>query len=295
MGSKRKGPLSYVLDGVILVVILGAVMAFFRINNIDSLESFYQVARNKSVQTKECYESKGKGCITLPNIDSGETTLADGLLTDKDLGYKGPSGGDSFIQDSAKMSKDFVLAALDKATINKPNKVEFKLSDWAYFAPVNEENPCWTTKKEVLARQAIPESLKFKDINHKETKDKSKACTISEGTWIDPYTGDKIKSPDEMTVDHIITVTHANKMGGADWDADKKKSFANDVDNVLLAVSKDSKKARGNKSAKDFSPENKKYKCEFAKNYTIASNKYELSMEEKEKTSLSKLIVECKK
>lgn len=301
----RKGVLGYVFDVAMAVIVVAIVVAFFRINNITSITDLYSIAKDKSVATKACYKSRGEGCLVLPDVSGGSSSdgssganVDDGKITDEDIGYKGPIAGEAFIQDTAKISKEYVLAALDKMNVvklieeKKENKVDPK--EWAYFSPVGDSK-CWTVKKEVLSLQANPESIKYATKSHEETDDKTKACSIVSGEWIDPYSGDKVEDPSLMTVDHIVSISDANKSGGKDWTPEKKKEFANDKDNVLLAVSKKSKESRDGKTIDKFKVDNEAYRCEFAKNYTLIKNKYELTVTDKEKKALSKALVKCDK
>lgn len=296
--NRRKGPMSYVLSFLTAIIVLGGVVAVLKINNIKSVDDLYLFSKKKSDDIEQCYKNKGKDCVVIPNNSSSNNTATNeeqDKLSDKELGYKGPSDGQAYMQDAIKLQKKSVSELLDKIKTMKPNKVKFNEKEWGYWALASESNDCWTTKEEVLAKQAVPDSLEFVDKNHNKTKDKSQACSITKGMWIDPYSGDKIKDVKDMTVDHIVSLKQANKMGGNNWDSNKKSEFANDMDLVMLAVSKKSKDDKGDKSPSEYTPKNKKYKCEFAKNYTLINDKYELSVTEKDKKELSELISKCNK
>lgn len=299
--NKRKGPISYLISFLTAVIVLGGVVAVLRINNIKRVEDLYSFSKKKSDDIEQCYKQKGKDCVVVPNKNSPSSSGGKNndnsfnKLTDKELGYKGPSGGQAYIQDSIKVQKENFANILDKLKVENPSKVKYNEEEWAHWAPLKKEHNCWTTKEEVLARQAVPGTLEFVDKEHKATKDKEKACSITKGEWIDPYSGKKIKEIDEMTVDHIVSLKQANKMGGVSWGSEKKEQYANDVDTVLLATSKKSQKEKGDNSPSNYTPDNKKYKCEFGKNYTLITEKYGLSITEKDKKVLSELISECKK
>lgn len=296
-GGKRKGGLvSTAISLAVLIIMAGGIMAVLKINDIHNTEDLYSFFKKKSEDVKDCYANKGEGCIVLPEVKSGsETDIDEGKLSDNELGYNGPSEGEAYLQDAAKTSKEYTLALLDKIKISKSSKAKLVISDWSYFAPVSDNNPCWTSKDEVLDSQAVPGSVKYKDINHNETDDKEKACSISKGKWIDPYSGKTIKNVKDMDVDFIIPLSVVNKSGGSDWDKVTKKTYSNDTENVLIAVSKDSKDDRGDKTIAKYIPKSKEYKCEFAKNYTIVANKYNILITDKDKDKLSDLIVECEK
>lgn len=322
--NRKKGILGYLVSFVVVIVVLGGVVAVLRINDIKSIGDLYSFSKRKSEEIEECYSKKGEGCLVIPSGSSGNDSLTkptdngsgvinegtnggnnpnsgssspqnEFQLTDKELGYVGPIKGQAYVQDVIKVQKDKMKEFIDDLKTMSPDKVKYSNRDWPHWALMSADNTCWTVKEEVLAKQAIPDSLEFIDKNHQPTKDKSKACSISSGKWIDPYSGDTIKEVDMMDVDHIVSLEQANKMGGADWSAEKKLEYSNDVDSVLLAVSKDSRKEKGSKSPSSYIPKNKKYRCEYGKNYTLVTKNYGLSITKKDKKALSELVSECKK
>lgn len=296
--AKKGGVKDSLLSLGMIIIVLGGVAAVARLNNINSVDDALSFFRRKSVQTEACYKSGGE-CLVVPDVDSGSVS-ADGdfewNLTDADLNYTGVGDGQAFLSDAIKKQKEYVLSALDKLKITKDDTSnDVNLKDWQYWAPISDESSCWTSKKEVLAEQAVEGSLKFETINHEETDNIELACRITAGEWVDPYTGEPIDDPAEMDVDHVISIPVVNSRGGAEWDSTKKQEYANDTDLVLLAVSKKSLEEKGDKDITEYVPENKDFTCEFAKTYTLISDKYGLSITEDVKNTLGELIVECDK
>ena len=75
---------------------------------------------------------------------------------------------------SAKMSKADALNELNSIPIVASyNKAKYKRTEWKHW--ISYETPCWTTREEVLDRQAEKGSITYLDKDDKETKDKSKA------------------------------------------------------------------------------------------------------------------------
>lgn len=294
MKRKNKGFGSFILDILMLILVCGGVVAFLKVNNIHNTDDAYKFLKNKSVATEECYKNKGEGCLVLPeHSTSGGSILAEGKLTDNELSYKGPESGESFMNDLAKFKKTYVLAALDKMETVEPTKDKVKVEEWNYFAPVDGSD-CWSVKNEVIADQSSKRALKLVDEYRQPTEDRKKACGIASGSWVDMYTGEKIKDMKNVDVDHVVSLDTAVKHGGADWDTKKKEEFANDKEN-LVVVSTDSKKSRNSKSISGFKPKKERDQCTFAKNYTSILNKYELKVNDKDKKALSDILVKCNK
>lgn len=292
----KKGPLGYVLDLAVGLVVIGGVIGVAKVNNINSVDDLYNFSKKKSGQIEECYKKKGEGCVVIPagKGNTGESKKADNALSDRDLGYKGPKGGDSFILDFAKVKKDAVKSEADSLPTVVPNENKVNTSDFAFFSPY-EGSACWSTKEEVLARQAVPNSLKFIDKDMKKTKDKAKACKITAGKWIDPYTGDTIKAVEDMDVDQVVSVKTASRQASKELTKEDKVRFANDVDSNLLAVSKKGKEKRNGASIAKYTPKNKEYKCTFTKTYVLTSSKYGIGASEKDKKVIDKIMADCSK
>jgi len=127
---------------------------------------------------------------------------------------------------SAKMSKADALNELNSIPIVASyNKAKYKR--W-----ISYETPCWTTREEVLDRQAEKGSITYLDKDDKETKDKSKACSIKSGVWIDPYSKEKVEDPTKLDIDHTGALSWTAKAGGQEWDKQKKTDYANDFDHL---------------------------------------------------------------
>ena len=280
----------------IALIIGGGLLSVAKMNNINSISDLYNYSKRHSDGVKKCYDNNGQGCVTLPSIDQNSKPEPNEFkLTDKDLDYSGPKKGISYLQETAKVKKDRVLDNLDKLKIGVVEKVKFNEKDWRHWSLESKDNYCWTTKSEVLYSQSITDTISLVDSNHNSTKDKAKACAINKGKWTDPYSGDLISNPSEMTIDYIIPLSVANSIGGYKWTPEQKAQYANDTKNTMIAVSKDSKTDRKDADIDKFKLKNDKYKCEFAKSYTAIATKYNLSPTQKTKDVIGKIITSCSK
>ena len=139
---------------------------------------------------------------------------------------------------SAKMSKADALNELNSIPIVASyNKAKYKRTEWKHW--ISYETPCWSTREEVLDRQAEKGSVTYLDKDDKETKDKSKACSIKSGVWIDPYSKETIKDPTKLDIDHTGALSWTAKAGGQDWDKTTKQNYANDFDHLVATTAKD--------------------------------------------------------
>lgn len=190
---------------------------------------------------------------------------------------------------SAKMSKADALNELNSIPIVASyNKAKYKRTEWKHW--ISYETPCWTTREEVLDRQAEKGSVTYLDKDDKETKDKSKACSIKSGVWIDPYSKETIKDPTKLDIDHTGALSWTAKAGGQDWDKTTKQNYANDFDHLVATTAKENR-TKGDKGPSEWMPESSK--CEYAKVYTHIVKKYKLNLNKADKDTLEKALNSC--
>ena len=190
---------------------------------------------------------------------------------------------------SAKMSKADALNELNSIPIVASyNKAKYKRTEWKHW--ISYETPCWTTREEVLDRQAEKGSITYLDKDDKETKDKSKACSIKSGVWIDPYSKEKVEDPTKLDIDHTGALSWTAKAGGQEWDKQKKQDYANDFDHLVATTAKENR-TKGDKGPSEWMPESSK--CEYAKVYTHIVKKYKLNLNKADKDTLEKAFNSC--
>ena len=190
---------------------------------------------------------------------------------------------------SAKMSKADALNELNSIPIVASyNKAKYKRTEWKHW--ISYETPCWTTREEVLDRQAEKGSITYLDKDEKETKDKSKACSIKSGVWIDPYSKEKVEDPTKLDIDHTGALSWTAKAGGQEWDKQKKQDYANDFDHLVATTAKENR-TKGDKGPSEWMPESSK--CEYAKVYTHIVKKYKLNLNKADKDTLEKALNSC--
>lgn len=190
---------------------------------------------------------------------------------------------------SVKMSKADALNELNSIPIVASyNKAKYKRTEWKHW--ISYETPCWTTREEVLDRQAEKGSVTYLDKDDKETKDKSKACSIKSGVWIDPYSKEKVEDPTKLDIDHTGALSWTAKAGGQEWDKQKKQDYANDFDHLVATTAKENR-TKGDKGPSEWMPESSK--CEYAKVYTHIVKKYKLNLNKADKDTLEKTLNSC--
>ena len=246
--------------------------------------------------TPNGFESQSSNSSSANNSDQGNTNSENKSNSESSNNQSATnnsqnSNSESGINNlaSAKMSKADALNELNSIPIVASyNKAKYKRTEWKHW--ISYETPCWTTREEVLDRQAEKGSVTYLDTDDKETKDKSKACSIKSGVWIDPYSKETIKDPTKLDIDHTGALSWTAKAGGQEWDKQKKQDYANDFDHLVATTAKENR-TKGDKGPSEWMPESSK--CEYAKVYTHIVKKYKLNLNKADKDTLEKALNSC--
>lgn len=246
--------------------------------------------------TPNGFESQSSNSSSYNNSDQGNTNSENKSNSESSNSQSATnnsqnSNSESGINNlaSAKMSKADALNELNSIPIVASyNKAKYKRTEWKHW--ISYETPCWTTREEVLDRQAEKGSVTYLDKDDKETKDKSKACSIKSGVWIDPYSKETIKDPTKLDIDHTGALSWTAKAGGQEWDKQKKQDYANDFDHLVATTAKENR-TKGDKGPSEWMPESSK--CEYAKVYTHIVKKYKLNLNKADKDTLEKTLNSC--
>lgn len=246
--------------------------------------------------TPNGFESQSSNSSSSNNSDQGDTNSENKSNSESNNSQSATnnsqnSNSESGINNlaSAKMSKADALNELNSIPIVASyNKAKYKRTEWKHW--ISYETPCWTTREEVLDRQAEKGSVTYLDKDDKETKDKSKACSIKSGVWIDPYSKEKVEDPTKLDIDHTGALSWTAKAGGQEWDKQKKQDYANDFDHLVATTAKENR-TKGDKGPSEWMPESSK--CEYAKVYTHIVKKYKLNLNKADKDTLEKALNSC--
>lgn len=116
---------------------------------------------------------------------------------------------------------------------------------------------CFNTRHEILkVRSEI--SVKFRK--------KGKTCYVYSGVWSDYYFPEKLTSPKDIDIDHIVPLKHAHDIGGYLWSPELKEKFANDPENLVITYKKYNRQ-KGAKKISEWLPLNITYACKYYKDW----------------------------
>jgi hypothetical protein len=119
-------------------------------------------------------------------------------------------------------------------------------------------------------------SIQLRDVVFKPG---TRNCKVLSGVLDpDPYTGRTIpfssENPSAIQVDHVFAIHRSWDAGAADWTLAQRKTFANDVDDNLLAVDGRANQSKGDKGL-EWLP-TAAFACTYATKYLTVAAKYQL-------------------
>jgi hypothetical protein len=217
---------------------------------------------------------------------SGEVkTWVGEFLDHADGQIPGPSGGSG---DGGAST-----TTLDALPVASPGAVAYNRDDWRHWDAAGSS--CWNVRDEVLFRDAVPGSVTLLDRDKHVTSDKAGACYVEGGTWVDPYTGATFTNPDDLDIDHMVPLGNAALSGGQGWSSDKKRAYANDLQDPhhLVAASASANRSKGDQTPATWRPANEGYWCTYAQAWVGVKSRWALTVSPEEKSALADMLARC--
>ena len=147
---------------------------------------------------------------------------------------------------------------------------------------IDEDRDCQNARHEVLIEESLS-SVTFKT---------GKGCKVLSGNWDDPYSGRTITDATKLDIDHMVPLKEAHQSGAANWSRERKRAYANDLDDpdTLIAVDRRLNRQKGAKDPAEWLPPNHAYQAEYARAWVAVKLKWGLTADRRELTALRKLL-----
>lgn len=125
------------------------------------------------------------------------------------------------------------------------------------------------------------------------------AGDISAGSWVDPYTGERMTFDDvhdpaqasQIPVDHVVALGSAYRYGADRWSDGERLEFATDLQN-LQPTSRSANASKGDRDAAAWRPRHP-YQCAYATVYVQIKAKYRLPVDRPERNALDEMLDRC--
>ncbi len=108
-----------------------------------------------------------------------------------------------------------------------------------------------------------------------------------------PYDLQCFQSTSETDIEHIVATSEAHDSGLCSADAETKRTFARDLDNLTLASPRLNRNVKGAKDAGEWLPENNQ--CWYVHTIVQVKKEYDLTVDPIESVVLDRLLMECGK
>ncbi len=116
-------------------------------------------------------------------------------------------------------------------------------------------------------------------------------CRVTQGHWIDPYTGAAHTTVRDLDIDHLVPLYYAWQRGADGWEPEKQRRFMNDPAN-LLAVGASVNRDKGAKGPLAWLPPDAQFHCEYLLRFMRITARYNLHHLPREQKDLERLTSE---
>ncbi|UDY24162.1 HNH endonuclease family protein [Nocardioides sp. Kera G14] len=171
------------------------------------------------------------------------------------------------------------------------NPVDYERAAFGTSWSDTDGNGC-NQRDDVLLRDAVPGSTKV-------GQQGGCAHDVLAGTWHDPYTGatltfDDLKDLHQaqgVQIDHVVPLAEAWASGADQWTPERRRQFANDLDE-LLAVDGHANMSKGDGDSAAWRPR-KDYQCLYATRWIAVKTTWKLAIDLSEKEALAQMLTYC--
>lgn len=272
--KKASGGLSQLLSaGVVLLVVVGGLMGFMRVNNINSIIGLYDYLKAWSQEIDSCGAGNAQWTCG-PDGQPVPPSSGGGAPTAPGDGGQAPAPQVPAPPANSGSTTD-KLSALNALAIAKADSTDYERSDWKHWTG----SPC-DTRKEILKAQGS------------NVVTDPATCKVTSGTWLDPYSLKTFTDASKLDIDHVIPLGYAALHGGNAWSPEMKQQFANDP-SQLLAVDAGENRGKSDSGPEEYMPPNRDYACTYATIWVTTATKYQLSITEGDKFALKDALQKC--
>lgn len=171
-------------------------------------------------------------------------------------------------------------------------QVDFDRSrDYGGWARMNQPyNRCFNVRDQVLSDESRQQDFKWED----PVADKWR-CKVTSGSWMDKYSGKRIRDPALIDVDHVVPLKEAHESGGYKWPKEKRREYANFLrdPNHLIAVSYSENRRKGDRDPPNYMPPNAGYRCQYLRQWISVKRRWDLSMDATEAAFIRTELSTC--
>ena len=160
---------------------------------------------------------------------------------------------------------------------------EYDRDDWRHWT--DQDGDCQNTRHEVLVAESLIDVI-FKNEDE---------CQVEFGEWFGAFTATTVTEAGKLDVDHLVPLANAHRSGAWDWTSERRRNYANSLDDPrhLIAVTARANRSKGAKGPEEWQPENESYRCQYATDWIVVKQTWELTVTRAESVALQSMLEHC--
>ncbi len=166
------------------------------------------------------------------------------------------------------------------------SEIEYDRDDWGRW--IDADRDCQNTRAEVLIGESVaPVSFAPEDDGDK--------CRVIAGRWVGPWTGEVFTDASDVDIDHHVPLGHAHESGGWSWDAERRRTYANDLTHPasLQATSAPVNRSKGKQPPDEWRPDEAASWCRYAADWITVKQNWKLTVTPTEVDALKDMLATC--
>ena len=160
---------------------------------------------------------------------------------------------------------------------------DYDRDDWKHWT--DADGDCQDARQEVLIVESLV-PVTFED---------DRQCRVESGRWWAPHLGHHLENPRHIDVDHHVPLKNAHLSGGWVWDAERKKAYANHLEDPdhLVAISSRHNRSKGARGPEEWAPPDNALWCQYATDWAEIKERWGLTMTPVESEIVMDMLGTC--
>ena len=180
-----------------------------------------------------------------------------------------------------------VIVTLNRLQVaQRGSDLKYDRDDWPHW--VDADRDCQNTRAEVLIAESSGPVSFTPNADGEE-------CRVTGGQWRGPWSGQLFTDAGDVDIDHHVPLGHAHESGGWNWDRERKRAYANDLDHPasLQATDKSVNRTKGKQPPDQWRPEETAGWCRYAADWIAVKAEWELTVTQREVAALRDMLDTC--
>jgi hypothetical protein len=123
----------------------------------------------------------------------------------------------------------------------------------------------------------------------------SGTCSLTNTQWFSAYDGITEYLPADIDIDHVVALKEAWDSGAWNWNSDRRRAFANDLDDPrsLIAVTDNVNASKGDRDPAQWMPPRVAYHCQYLFDWVTVKVRWNLTVDLAERNAIASKLGSC--